>query len=62
MMYAVPCAWTSKSKKMEEAFSFAAVKLQVNNLNRHLKQAVRVVLEKDVFVSLQTGFRKSLCF
>ena len=47
---------------MEEAFAFAAAKLQVNTLNGHQKQAVRAVLEKDVFVCLPTGFGKSLCF
>ena len=59
MTYAAPCASTTKKK--EKAFSFKVAKLQVNTLSGAMGQAVRAILEKDMFVCLPTVFSKSLC-
>jgi len=48
---------------MEEALTYAATKLSYESLKTEQKEAVKAFVEgNDVFVSLLTGFGKSLCF
>ena len=49
--------------RTELALSYAAQRLRLPSLNEKQKEAVRAFLSgKDVFVSLPTGFGKSVCF
>ena len=48
---------------MEEVLAYAATKLGYESLKMELKEAIKAFVEgNDVFVSLPTGFEKSLCF
>jgi len=48
---------------MEEVLAYAATKLGYESLKMELKEAIKAFFEgNDVFVSLPTGFEKSLCF
>ena len=51
-------------KIMEGALQHAAVSLGVKSLRKEQKEVAKLVLEarQDVFVSLPTGFGKSVCF
>ena len=48
---------------MEEALAYAVTKLSYESLKMEQKEAVKAFVEgNDAFVSLPTGFGKSLCF
>jgi len=48
---------------LEEAFHKASSKFKISELNAYQKLAIRKVFaEKDVFVNLPTGSRKSLIY
>ena len=52
-----------ESDRIELAVAYAASRIGVPSLNAHQKQAVRAFVNgKDVFISLPTGFGKSVCF
>ena len=50
-------------ESIERAMSYAAERLSIEQLNDKQREAVLAFVEgKDVFVSLPTGFGKSICF
>ena len=53
-----------KTGSLEGAFVSTAYKFKIPSLNKHEKLAIEaiVLLKKDVFVNLPTGFRKSLIY
>ena len=49
--------------QLELAMAYTAGRIGIPSLHAHQKQAVRAFVDgKDVFVSLPTGFGKSVCF
>ena len=54
---------TFSDSDFEAACSFAATSLGVLELNNYQKQSLKAIANgRDVFVSLPTGFGKSVCF
>ena len=54
---------TFSDSDFEAACSFAAMSLGILELNNYQKQSLKAIANgRDVFVSLPTGFGKSLCF
>ena len=48
--------------RVELALSYAAERIGVSSLNEKEKQTVQAFEGKDVFMSLPTGYGKSVCF